>query len=49
MLDPAGDGGVVNSQVTLSHDLFQIAIAECISQVPTGTEQNNLDFPHDAI
>jgi hypothetical protein len=44
LLDPAIDGGVVYFEASLAHDLFQIPIAEAVTQVPAHTYQDDLAF-----
>ena len=44
LLNPAIDRGMVHVQTPLPHHLFQVAIAERISQVPADAEQNEVGF-----
>jgi len=40
-LDPAVDGGIVNSQATFLGQFFYIPVAEAVAVVPTHTAQDN--------
>ncbi len=42
MLYPAVDGGVIDVQTPLQHDLFQVSIAQGIAQVPVDAQQNDI-------
>lgn len=42
VLDPAIDRGVIDLQPSFEHNLFQIAVAERIAQVPAHTQQNDV-------
>src|SRR5450432_584031 len=44
LLNPTEDCGVIDRESALSHHLFQIAVAERISQVPTHAQQNDPGF-----
>jgi hypothetical protein len=44
VLDPAIDGRVIDMQSPFLHQLFQVAIAERIPQLPAHAEQNDLGF-----
>ncbi len=35
LLDPTIDRGMIDRESALGHHLFQVAVAECIAQVPT--------------
>src|SRR6266568_1697324 len=41
-LVPTVDGGVIDLETSLEHDLFQISIAQWITKVPPDAEQNDL-------
>ena len=41
MLNPTIDSGMINAQPAFSHNLFQVTIAEGVSQVPTDTQQDD--------
>lgn len=38
----AVDGGVIDVQTPLQHDLFQVSIAQGIAQVPVDAQQNDI-------
>src|SRR5258708_40138088 len=42
LLDPTEDRGVVNMQASFQHHLFQIAVAESITQIPADAQHNHL-------
>jgi hypothetical protein len=41
MLDPAPDGDVIHGQAALRHDLFQVAVAQRIPQIPPDAKHDN--------
>src|SRR5260221_9727608 len=43
-LDPAVDGRMIDAESALSHHLFQVAVAQCIAQVPADAQENYLAF-----
>lgn len=40
-LDPSPDSRVVHFEATLVHHLFQIAVGELVSAIPSDTQKNN--------
>jgi hypothetical protein len=44
LLDPAIDGGVVYFETSLGHYLFQVPIAEAVTQIPAHAQQDDLAF-----
>ena len=41
-LNPAIDGRMIDTEATLSHHLFQIAVAEGVAKIPAHTYENDL-------
>jgi hypothetical protein len=44
VLRPAKDGGMIDVQPPFPHHFLQVAIAQGIPKIPTGTEQDDLSF-----
>ncbi len=42
VLDPAIDRGMIHVQTPFEHHLFEIAIAQCVAQIPSHAQKNEI-------